>query len=419
MLARFSLYGFLKNQRYYEPFLVLLLLDRGVSFTALGLLIGLRKLTRAASEIPSGVIADQHGRRLMMVLSMASCLAAFPVFALGQRPLHFAPAMLLLGLSDALRTGTHKSMILQWLRNEGRADEKTRVYGYTRSWSKLGSASAAVAGVALVLIDGGYERAFWFAMIPYALNLLNLATYPAAVDVVKPRPADGGPSAGLWQAAVTVFRGLGSDRRQRRVMGESVGFAALHAPLEDYLQPMLLAAALAVPFAVGLDDVRRSAILVGAVYLALNLLSATASRSAHRVSARAGGDEQAARWIWGLAAALFVGLTAAAVGAPVALLPAAVALLVLHDLWRPVLVSRLDACSSSDLGATVFSVESQARSLVATGVAVAMGVVLDAVNQGAAEADWRFWPIGVLGLVITALALSRPMPRPTAGPESP
>ena len=61
MLARFSLYGFLKNQRYYEPFLVLLLLDRGVSFTALGLLIGLRKLTRAASEIPSQRrIINQH-----------------------------------------------------------------------------------------------------------------------------------------------------------------------------------------------------------------------------------------------------------------------------------------------------------------------------------------------------------------------
>ena len=30
MLFRFSLYGFLKNQRYFEPFLVLVLLDKGV-----------------------------------------------------------------------------------------------------------------------------------------------------------------------------------------------------------------------------------------------------------------------------------------------------------------------------------------------------------------------------------------------------
>ena len=30
MLFRFSLYGFLKNQRYFEPFLVLVFLEKGL-----------------------------------------------------------------------------------------------------------------------------------------------------------------------------------------------------------------------------------------------------------------------------------------------------------------------------------------------------------------------------------------------------
>ena len=39
MLWRFSLYGFLKNQRYFEPFLLLAFLDKGISFAVFGLLI--------------------------------------------------------------------------------------------------------------------------------------------------------------------------------------------------------------------------------------------------------------------------------------------------------------------------------------------------------------------------------------------
>jgi hypothetical protein len=31
MLFRFSLYGFLKNQQYYDPFLILAFLDKGLS----------------------------------------------------------------------------------------------------------------------------------------------------------------------------------------------------------------------------------------------------------------------------------------------------------------------------------------------------------------------------------------------------
>ena len=62
MLARFSLYGFLKNQKYYEPFLILALRDKGLSFFLIGLLIGFRQIWVNLLEIPSGTIADTFGR---------------------------------------------------------------------------------------------------------------------------------------------------------------------------------------------------------------------------------------------------------------------------------------------------------------------------------------------------------------------
>ena len=72
MLFRFCLYGFLKNKRYFEPFLMLVFLDRGLNFFVIGLLIACRDLTVNVLELPSGAIADSFGRRRSMSISRAA-----------------------------------------------------------------------------------------------------------------------------------------------------------------------------------------------------------------------------------------------------------------------------------------------------------------------------------------------------------
>ncbi|MFQ5651939.1 MAG: hypothetical protein ACE5IY_18545 [bacterium] len=54
MIFHFSLYGFLKNQKYFEPFLILAFLEKGLSFTLIGMLIGFRGICINLLEIPSG-----------------------------------------------------------------------------------------------------------------------------------------------------------------------------------------------------------------------------------------------------------------------------------------------------------------------------------------------------------------------------
>jgi hypothetical protein len=61
MLWRFCLYGFLKNQKYYEPFLVLFFLEKGLSYTLIGALLGFREICINLMEFPSGALADLYG----------------------------------------------------------------------------------------------------------------------------------------------------------------------------------------------------------------------------------------------------------------------------------------------------------------------------------------------------------------------
>ena len=61
MIRRFSLYGFLKNQQYYDYSLVLALLGLGLDYTTLGWPVGVREGASAVLESPSGVLAGGRG----------------------------------------------------------------------------------------------------------------------------------------------------------------------------------------------------------------------------------------------------------------------------------------------------------------------------------------------------------------------
>ncbi|MBT4735493.1 MAG: MFS transporter, partial [Candidatus Marinimicrobia bacterium] len=82
MLFRFSLYGFLKNQRYFEPFLMLAFVEKGLSFLQIGVLFAFREVCVNLFEIPSGAVADLYGRRRAMVVSFAAYIVSLATFAM-------------------------------------------------------------------------------------------------------------------------------------------------------------------------------------------------------------------------------------------------------------------------------------------------------------------------------------------------
>lgn len=415
MLLRFSLYGLLKNQRYFEAFLVLAFVERGLSFTEIGSLVALRELATNALEVPSGVLADLAGRRRAMVGSFVAYVAAYLILGAAQGLPLLALGMLLIGCGDAFRSGTHKAMIFDWLAAQGRQDERVKVYGLTRSWSQVGSAIAVPIAAAVVFVTGGYADVFWLSAIPAAVNLVNLATYPRALE--GPRRADATVSQSaraLWRAA----RELLPRKPLRRLVLEAATVSGLYKAVKDYLQPLLEGVALALPLLASRGDAARSAVLVGAVYVLLFGLSAVASRHAHRVVDRAGGTEAAAGVVRVAVVLVFAAMLAGlSLSWPGLAIAAFVALALAHNVFRPVLVGRFDEHAPAELGATVLSVESQGTSLGAALLAPLLGLAIDLASRGADEV--RLWPVAAVGLGLTLVvaAIVRPRPEPpTAAP---
>lgn len=390
MLFRFSLYGFLKNQTYFEPFLILAFLEKDLSFFQIGILIGFREVCINIFEIPSGAVADIYGRRRSMIFSFLAYIASFLVFAYSTSFAALFLAMFAFALGDSFRTGTHKAMIFEWLRIHGREDERTLVYGFTRSWSKIGSAVSVVVASAFIFTGARYSDIFLLAVIPYAMNIVNFMGYPKELEGSR---APDTKIPGVWNHLKNSMRTAFTDKPLRGILVEAMSYEGAYKVSKDYIQPVIKQAALGLALLATWQQNQRVAILVGAAYFVLHLLSSFASRGGHRLVASTGSEEAAAKSLWSATALVYAALAWGLwAGWEFVVIAGFVVLAVLQNFWRPVLISRIDAHSTPEAGATILSVESQGKSILAMVLAPLIGFCVDVFGLVG---------MGVVGLLIT------------------
>jgi len=398
MFFRFCAYGFLKNLRFFEPFLILFLRDANLSYLSIGLLFSIRDISTNVMEIPSGFVADGFGRRMAMVLAFAAYVVAFVLFYIGTGFWSFAVAMVLFAVGEAFRTGTHKALILAHLEQTGRLDIKASYYGRTRSASQLGSAVNALVAAALVLLSGGYRYVFLAAIVPYVLDLINLATYPKRLDRVVQRE-----SRGVWEQLGETWKEFAQVMRRPaalRALVNSSGFDGFYKACKDYLQPVLESLALTLPVLLWMASEQRSAIVIGVVFSLIYLLTSLASRNAGRVGDLLGGTKRAV----GITFFLGAGLVAAAGVALKCdwLLLSVVAYLLLYvvfNIRRPLNVAYFSDQIDSRVMAAGLSVESQATTLLTALVGPLFGAAADAVGVGGALTGLGV-VMGMVGLLL-------------------
>ena len=183
-----------------------------------------------------------------------------------------------------------------------------------------------------------------------------------------------------------------------------MGFEGFFKASKDYLQPILKAAALPLTAAlfanIQLTGEQKSVFLIGPVFFILFILSALASRNAYRLVHNPGQEDNTARLLWGVSVVIFLALLPAMYyGVHWVMITGFIMVYVMQNLWRPILISRFDAHSDETKGATVLSIESQAKSVSTMIIAPMLGLAIDMARYRGIGAS-EFWPLGVLGAVI-------------------
>jgi sugar phosphate permease len=334
-----------------------------------------------------------------MVTSFLAYIVAFALFYFSQSFALFFVAMFFFSIGEVFRTGTHKALIFNWLSRENRSSEKSHIYGITRSWSKLGSAVSIPIAIALVLYFDSYAPLFLAAAFPYLLNIINLATYPKNIDIENSHQHK---IKGVFKPLIASFKLSIHHNELRQRLIESMNFEGLFKLNKSYLQPIIKSYVITLPFFLTLNDKKRTAIVLGCVYICLHLLSSFASRHAGATSKRLGGDKKAIVSLWGINGILFLLMGGAfLLNNLVLIIITFIAFAVLQNVWRPIIVSRCASCVEGNKRATVLSIESQSKSIFVAIMAPILGFIIDITTKHSTTTRSVFYPIAIIGIIIS------------------
>ena len=381
---RFCGYGFLKNLRLFEPFLILFLLDRELSFFQIGLIYSIREITRNVFEIPAGLAADVLGRRRTMITSFSLYILSFIIYSLSRNFGMIALATIIFALGDAFRTGTHKAMIFDYLDRKGWTDQRVTYYGYTRSWSQAGSAVSAVLAALLVFYSGQIGQVFIYSVIPYAVGLILILTYPAYLDGKATHLSEVHFSKALRDTIRSFWYSFRKKKILRGILNASV-YSGYYRALKDYLQPVIQAFALSLPFLTDLDENRKSAALIGIIYFILYMLSSMAARRSGRFTGlfRTLSLPLNLTMVMGFALGVLCGLAYMKTMALAAII-LFIGIYMVENLRMPAGISYFTAHLDKDILATTLSAESQGKSMFTAIIALMPGFLADRLGLGTA-----------------------------------
>lgn len=384
---KFSLYGFLKNLQFFEPFLYLFFLEKGITFLQIGTLITIREISRNILEIPAGILADALGRRRAMIAAFIFYLLSFLLFYFSPGYPLFIAAMLFYAFGDAFRTGTHKAMIFEYLKIRGWEDQKVHYYGHTRSASQFGSALSSVLAGVIVFYSGNYSLIFLFSGVPYLLDLFLMFSYPKELDGKRVRLQGKRIRDNFKDVIHEIIYSFKQPALIKTISNISI-FSGYYRAVKDYIQPVLQLFAAGIALHLGIQGEKATAVLVGFIYFFIYILSAFTSRRSGRFAER----------FYNLCRPLNISLIAGIglgvmsgvlftreTGIIVALgILVFVGIYMVENLRKPIGVAYVSDILNKDILATALSTESQVKSIFSAIIAPVIGLFADLYGVGVA-----------------------------------
>lgn len=378
---KFCAYGFLKNLRFFEPFLFLFFIDKGLNFLQIGILYSIREITTNISEIPSGIIADAIGRKKAMIISFISYIISFIIFYFSSNYIMLISAILFFSFGEAFRTGTHKAMILEYLNINKWQNQKVYYYGHTRSYSQIGSAvSALIAGI-IVFFSNNYNSIFLFSVIPYLLDLFLIISYPKKLD--GKLCVSNKNIKTIFKLTINEFiKSLKNMSVIKAISNQSV-FSGFFKSIKDYLQPMLKTFALSIPLLLFIENKQRTSIIISVVYFIIYVLTSISARNSGSINSlfkkiyRPINITLILGFITALLIGIFINFNLLILSIILFLL-----LFMIENIRKPMGFAYVSDIINQNITATILSAQSQIKTLTAAICAPFLGFLADKYGIG-------------------------------------
>ena len=376
---KFCMYGFLKNLRFFDAFFILFLVEKGISFTQIGLLYAVREIITNLFELPSGILADTFGRKQALALSFILYISSFTLFYLFQNFWFFLIAFIFFGLAEAFRSGTHKGMIMDYLKLIGMENQAANYYGHTRSWSQKGSALSALAAGIIVLNGGSYESIFLYSILPYVLNFVLILSYPKSLNrSLEPCVNKKHMRIG---SAIRMLIELLKKPLVLKILYSSAAHSAYLRAVKDYIQLVMVNLVIIIPILVHLEMEQKSGILIGVMYFFIFLATSTASKFSSKLANRTHSNLTRLTLLAGFLFGALSGMAFMHEFWIISLLAFAL-IYVMENIRKPLLTGAIADQVPKEILTSVLSAQSLLRTIITTLLALAFGLLADHFGVG-------------------------------------
>lgn len=391
---KFCAYGFLKNLRFFDAFFILFLLDKGLTYTQIGVLYAVREIVINVFEIPSGIIADTYGRKNSLLGSFLLYITSFFIFYLSSNYGLFIVAFVFFGTADAFRSGTHKSMIMDYLKLNNWKNHKVNYYGHTRSCSQKGSAISALLAGIIVFYYGNYEIIFLLSIVPYLLNFILVYTYPNELNrtLIKKDHSKKHTVGETIKSFVVIIQ----RPKVFSIIHSSAVYSAFQKSVKDYIQLIMLSVVVMIPLFLQVEVAKKNGLLIGLFYFILYLLTSKASRLAAKIDAKTKGNTAYKTLLYGFLFGLVSGVLYY-YEFPVLALFVFVGIYIIENIRKPILTGLLADEVPNELLTSVISAQSQWKTILTVAIALSLGICADYFGIGLA---FVFVSLILLGITI-------------------
>ncbi|HQN74823.1 MAG TPA: MFS transporter [Bacillota bacterium] len=373
-IFKFEMYGFLKSLIFFEPYLIIYFTISGLTLFQVGLLIAIREIIIYLFEIPSGVIADMYGKKIELIMCFVFYIMSFLLFFLASGFWLFALAMMLFGLGDAFRSGTHKAMIMSFIDYNNIQATKTKVYGQTRAMSLIGSMVMSIVAIVFVIYLPEIKYLFLVSIIPYVIDMLLIASYPSYLNEKRVEKFN---FKEFIKQNVDSIKYTFKDRFVRRLVFDEALYQAGYKSIKDYVQPIVIALSISaglIAFS-NFSQEENLKIYIGMIYAIIYLISSLASRYSYKVANKVNHFNLAnSMWFLSAMTALILSFFLDNI---FIIFFSFVLIYIFINLRKPVMIEEIGNASDKAKRASVLSIEAQFSSLLLVIFAPIVGALAD------------------------------------------
>lgn len=390
---KFCFYGLLKNLQFFEPYLLIYLMSMKLSLFQMGLLFSVREIVIYIFEIPSGIFADNYGKKTELLICFIFYIVSFIFFFIGTNFTLLVIAIIFYGLGEAFRSGAHKAMIYLYLEQKGWFKHKAYVYGRTRSFSLIGSSISAFLSIIFILNLPGMRWIFLVCTLPFFLDFLLILSYPESLNEKIETDLS---MKKFFSKSVNGLRSILKKKVLIKLLLSASLFDGIFKTIKDYIQPILKTTLLLVGASAlaSLDGDSKLKIILGITYGVFYIFSSITSKNVYRLNKKWSSDKLM-NISFDIMGILSIGLFLAVRNKITSVIIIIFFLLyILKDARKPVFVDVCGDYMDKNERATVLSIESQLISLFTVILAPLFGFIADRFSINV-----LFLCVGVLILV--------------------